>query len=306
MKNFGKVAVLMGGWSPEREISLDGGAAVLRALQDSGVNACGVDLRGPGRELLVGETFERAFIMLHGRGGEDGTLQGMLEMQGVPYTGSGVAVSALCMDKLFCKKVWLGDGLPTPSFVEIHAGEFDAKGLIARLGLPLGLKPIADGSSLGIRKVSEEAVLADALAAPKATRRLMFAEQWISGEEYTVGFIGDTLLPPIRIRTERAFYDFTAKYEDDNTRFDCPGGLSEGEISGLHDLCARARFAVHADEWGRIDLMRDRQGGWWLIEINTVPGMTAHSLVPMAAKAAGKSFSELALDILATSFRSEN
>ncbi len=306
MKDFGKVAVLMGGWSPEREISLIGGAAVLRALQNSGVDASGLDLQKPARDLLADTTFERAFIMLHGRGGEDGTLQGMLEMQGLPYTGSGVAVSALCMDKLFCKKVWRGDSLPTPDFVEIRAGEADLKSLIARLGFPLALKPVSDGSSLGVRKVDDEAALTDALADVETTRRSMFAEQWIGGEEYTVGFIGDTLLPPVRIRTKRAFYDFTAKYEDDSTSFDCPGALSEGEIADLHELCARACHALHAEQWGRIDLMRDEQDGWWLIEINTVPGMTSHSLVPMAAKAAGKSFSELVLEILATSDRDKN
>jgi D-alanine-D-alanine ligase len=297
---FGRVAVLMGGRSAEREISLKSGAAVLTALRAQGVNAHGVDV---GRDVigeLDGAGFERAFIALHGRGGEDGVIQGVLETLGIPYTGSGVLGSALCMDKVMTKRVWLGAGVPTPRFV-LLGRDPDPEAVREHLGLPLMVKPALEGSSIGMTKVDSADGLQEAWRAAAPLGGAVMAETWIQGEEYTVAILGGEALPVIRLETPRSFYDFEAKYSATDTRYLIPCGLGREQERSLQDLALRAFSVTGASGWGRVDLMRDRQGQDWLIEVNTVPGMTDHSLVPMAAAAGGVDFNELVLRILESS-----
>jgi D-alanine-D-alanine ligase len=297
---YGKVAVLMGGWSAEREISLRSGAAVLAALRQSGVDAHGVDVgRGLLTDLAEGH-YERAFIALHGRGGEDGVVQGALELLGLPYTGSGVQGSALGMDKLCCKALWHGLGLPTAPW-SVLAQETDLGETLSRLGVPLAVKPAREGSSIGITKVMEAAELRSAWLGALRYDAAVLAERWISGEEYTVALLGEAALPAIRLQTPRSFYDFEAKYRADTTLYLCPCGLPADAEARLQELALRAFRALGCTGWGRIDLMLDAAGQPWLLEVNTVPGLTDHSLVPMAAKAAGIDFAELVLRILDTS-----
>jgi D-alanine-D-alanine ligase len=298
---FGRVAVLMGGWSAEREVSLKSGAAVLGALKASGIEAEGIDwTRNDVRRLTEGG-FDRVFIALHGRGGEDGTVQGVLETLGIPYTGSGVLGCALAMDKLRTKRLWLGAGFPTPPFVLLRGRE-DFAHAIDRLGLPLIVKPVNEGSSLGMSKVDHAEGLPRAFEIAREFDQEVFAERWIHGPEYTVSILGGRALPSIRVETPREFYDYTAKYFAHDTRYHCPSGLSPDEEAEIARLALASFEALGCTGWGRIDLLRDREGGPWLIEANTVPGMTDHSLVPMAARAAGIEFEELVWRILAGSF----
>ena len=297
-QDFGRVAVLFGGTSAEREISLKSGQAVLQALQQAGVNAQAFD----PAEQNIGDikAYDRAFIVLHGRGGEDGTMQGALELLGVPYTGSGVLASALGMDKTRTKQLWLGCGLPTPAYARLTANT-DFAQVIAELGLPLMVKPAHEGSSIGMRKVEKAEDLQPAYEFAAKYDSEIIAEKWVTGKEYTIVILGDKALPIIRLQPHQShgFYDFEAKYNANDTQYLCPCGLSDEDEQALQALAVRAFNMVGATGWGRIDAMRDEQGNFWLLEVNTVPGMTDHSLVPMAAKAAGLSFEQLVLTILA-------
>jgi len=298
-QRFGKVAVLMGGWSGEREVSLKGGQAVLAALQASGVDAHGVDAKRATliTDLLSGN-FNRVFNMLHGRGGEDGVVQGTLEILGLPYTGSGVMASALSMDKVRSKQVLECAGIPTPAYQILDAG-FDAEYVVANLGLPLMVKPALEGSSLGMSKVEQVEDLQVAYQLAAEFNSDVLAERWIGAAEYTVAVLAHTPLPVIGLQTPRVFYDYAAKYQTDDTHYLCPCGLPSEEEQRLQRLAMSAFGALGASGWGRVDIMCSEDGSPWVIELNTVPGMTDHSLVPMAAKAAGMSFAELVLAILA-------
>lgn len=296
---FGRVAVLMGGASAEREISLQSGAAVLTALQRRGVDAHGIDVGGDIVSRLLDGGFDRVFVALHGRGGEDGVMQGTLKTLGLPYTGSGVLGCALSMDKLRTKRLWAGAGLPTPDFA-VLSGEADFGPALERIGVPLVVKPVSEGSSLGMSLVESAAELP---AAWEAARRLdpqVFAERRIDGAEYTATVLGDEVLPLIRVETSHAFYDYDAKYQAADTRYVCPCGLPVRVESDLQTLARRAFDALDCRGWGRVDLLCDSEQRPWLIEVNTVPGMTDHSLVPMAAEAAGMGFDDLVWRILET------
>jgi D-alanine-D-alanine ligase len=299
-QTYGKVAVLMGGQSAEREISLRSGAAVLHALQSAGVDAHGVDTAEPGiHAQLLGGRYARAFLALHGRGGEDGVMQGMLESVGMPYTGSGVLGSALAMDKLRTKQVWESAGIPTPAFrVPSTAAEVEA--VRDTLHYPVIVKPAHEGSSIGISKVDAAAGLLAAWEAAAQFDDAVLIEQWITGGEYTAGILGDEVLPLIRLETPNVFYDYAAKYQADTTRYLVPCGLDTARESELQALSMAAFRAVGASGWGRVDFMLDAAGRPWFIEVNTVPGLTDHSLVPMAAQARGMDFTQLVLRILDT------
>ena len=301
----GRVAVLMGGWSGEREISLQSGTAVLEALQRQGVDAHGIDVDHAVASVLADGRFDHVFNVLHGRGGEDGVIQGLLEVLELPYTGSGVKASALAMDKVLSKQIWRAAGLPVPDFVELTR-ESDPAAVVEALGLPLIVKPVAEGSSLGMTLVRDVAELPDAWRKAVATGGAVFAEQWIDGEEYTVGVLGARALPAIRLETPHAFYDFAAKYQAEDTRYLCPCGLVADDEARLAETALAAFRILGARDWGRVDFMRSRDGRFWLIELNTIPGMTTHSLVPKAAAAAGMGFDELVSDILLTSIRRVN
>jgi len=300
-KAFGKVAVLMGGRSAEREVSLKSGAAVLTALQSKGIDAHGLDVSDNVLMDLQAAQFDRVFIILHGRGGEDGVMQGALETIGMPYTGSGVLGSALGMDKLRCKQMWQGIGMPTPTYAEANEAS-DFAGLIEVLGLPLIVKPASEGSSIGMNKVVDPSQLAHAVREAAASDQRVLVEQWIDGTEYTVAVLNGEALPAIRLQTPNAFYDFAAKYQATDTSYHCPCGLTEDKELQLQQLAVQAFKSVGAHGWGRVDFMADEASNFYLLEVNTVPGMTGHSLVPMAAKAAGLSFDELVWRVLETSF----
>jgi len=294
---FGKVAVLMGGWSAEREVSLKSGKAVLDALLSRGVDAHGIDVDRHIIQTLQAGGYDRVFNILHGRGGEDGVIQGALETLGLPYTGSGVMASALSMDKLRTKQLWLGAGLPTPSF-EILAEGFDPAAVVARLGLPIMVKPATEGSSIGMSKVVSEAQLQAAWETASQYDTTVLAEAWSTGGEYTAAIRGRQSLPLIRLEPAVDFYDFDAKYVSDQTQYHCPCGLDAAKEAELQQLALRAFDALGSRGWGRVDLMLDGEGRPWLLENNTLPGMTDHSLVPMAAKVAGMSFDDLVWRIL--------
>jgi len=303
VSRYGKVAVLMGGDSAEREVSLKSGAAVLAALLRGGVDAHGIDAGDDVLDRLKSGGYDRAFIILHGRGGEDGVIQGALERIGLPYTGSGVLGSALGMDKHRTKALWRGLGLPTPASVLMtDAASLDAADA---LGYPLMIKPSREGSSIGMSKVENRSQLQQAWETASRYDAWVLAERWIVGREYTASTLQGRALPLIRLETPNTFYDYDAKYFADTTRYHCPCGLPEAEEAALRDLCLRAFEAVGASGWGRVDLMVDEEGRPWLIEVNTVPGMTDHSLVPMSARVAGIDFDELVLRILATSLERE-
>ena len=296
-KVFGKVAVLLGGTSAERDVSLKSGAAVMQALRSLSIDAHAVDVDKNVMQTLVGAKFDRAFIALHGRGGEDGTIQGALEILGLPYTGSGVLASALVMDKLRIKHIWLSMNLPTPDYFVLSA-DTDPNSAAQQYGLPLMVKPAHEGSSIGMTKVTDAAQLKTAWQNAAKYDSEVFAEKWITGKEYTAAIVGESPLPLIRLETPHDFYDYEAKYIANSTRYNCPCGLDPERESDLQGLALRAFKAVGASGWGRVDLLCDNQGKAWLIEVNTVPGLTDHSLVPMAAKVAGKSFEQLVLEIL--------
>ncbi|UJS26177.1 D-alanine--D-alanine ligase [Thiothrix winogradskyi] len=296
---FGKVAVLYGGWAAERPVSLKSGAAVLAGLQASGVDAHGIDVDRNIIKTLQDGGFDRVFNILHGAGGEDGVLQGALEILGLPYTGCGVMASAISMDKLMTKRVWAGAGLPTPAYrVLTAATDFDA--VIAELGLPLMVKPATEGSSIGMSKVKAAADLAGAYHKAAECSAVVIAEQWITGAEYTAGIVAGESLPLIRLEVPGEFYDYEAKYISNDTRYFCPCGLDAAEEQAMQVLAQQAFAAVGGRGWGRVDLIRDAQGKAWLIEVNTNPGMTDHSLVPMGARAIGMDFNALVVRILET------
>ena len=296
---FGKVAVLLGGQAAEREVSLKSGGAVLAALLARGVDAHPLDPDETVLEQLRAGGFDRAFIILHGRGGEDGVIQGALETIGMPYTGSGVLGSALGMDKYRTKLAWVGRGLPTADSV-LLTRESDLQAA-ATIGFPLMVKPAHEGSSIGMARVEDPRALEIAWRVAKEYDSLVLAERWIQGPEYTCAVLGREVLPPIRLETPHAFYDYDAKYRADSTRYICPCGLPEAEEVRIKQLALDAFDAVGASGWGRVDLMIDGSGQPFLLEINTVPGMTDHSLVPMAARVAGIDFESLVLRILETS-----
>lgn len=300
---FGAVAVVMGGTSAEREVSLNSGANVLEALRARGVDAHGVDGVPALLEGLRAGRYARVFNILHGRGGEDGTLQGALESLGVPYTGSGVLGSALSMDKVRTKQVWLALGLPTPRYASYRPGD-DVREAIADLGLPVVVKPSHEGSSVGITRVRSPADLSAAIALAARYDGELVIEQLIEGGEYTVGILDGEALPSIRIVPPGEYYDYHAKYVSDDTQYLCPGLEGEAEAQ-MRGLALRAFEATGASGWGRVDVMRDRQGDNWLLEVNTTPGMTSHSLVPKAARAVGIDFPGLCWRILETSLRGE-
>ena len=296
--DFGKVAVLMGGWSAEREVSLKSGTAVLNALLEKKVDAHKIDVqRQSVFDDLKNGSFDRVFIVLHGPGGEDGVIQSLLEILQLPYTGSGVLASALAMDKLRSKELLQGAGLPTPAYMRLDITS-DMNYVGATLGFPIMVKPTLEGSSIGMSKVTEESNLEKAWRVASKFGDSVLAEQWVHGNEYTVAILGRTALPAIRLETKRDFYDYAAKYDDDDTQYHCPCGLNEEEESQLQRLALSAFDAVGAKGWGRVDIMSDEEGKPLVIEINTVPGMTSHSLVPMAAKAKGLSFNDLVFNIL--------
>ena len=295
---FGKVAVLLGGRSAEREISLMSGNAVLKALRAKGVDAHPFDPAERDLFDLRREGFARCFIALHGRGGEDGTVQGALEVLGLPYTGSGVLGSAVAMDKWRTKMIWLGNGLPTPRY-RILAANDDWNAIAQELALPLIVKPANEGSTLGLTKVTSATQLPAAyqLAAAKY-RDLALAEQFIDGPEYTAGIVADAPLPLIRIEAPQGNYDYQNKYFTDDTKYHCPSGLPSEKEVALQALALQAFRVVGCSGWGRVDLMLNRQGRAFLLEVNTVPGMTDHSLVPKAARAVGMPYEDLCLRIL--------
>ena len=298
--DFGKVAVLMGGRSGEREISLRSGNAVLAALINAGVDAHGIDVDEHIFNRLQDEKFKHAFIALHGRGGEDGCIQGGLEMIGLPYTGSGVMASSICMDKIMTKKIWLAMGISTPRFSEIHDST-KFKDVANHLGLPFIVKPSCEGSSLGIAKITSEAEFVVACLKAHAFSGELMAEEWVEGSEYTVSVLDDEALPVIQLQTPHDFYDFEAKYKSNDTQYLLPCGLEEMAEVQLQVQALQAFRATNATSWGRVDVMLDDQGKSWFLEVNTVPGMTDHSLVPMAAKHIGIDFQQLVLRILAAS-----
>jgi len=295
--NFGKVAVLLGGKSAEREVSLKSGGMVLNALRSRGVDALAFDPAERGLDALIGERFERAFIALHGRFGEDGTVQGVLEWLGIPYTGSGVLASALAMDKLRTKLLWHAEGLPTPPYA-VLTKDSDLRAVARKLGVPLMVKPASEGSSIGMSKVRSAARLDEAYALAVNYDRVVIAEKFIDGTELTAGILGDQVLPLIKIETPRDFYDYEAKYIANDTRYIVPCGVSAARERDMQALCLKAFRALGCRGWGRVDLMLNRQGRAFLLEVNTVPGMTDHSLVPKAARAVGMSYEDLCLRIL--------
>lgn len=300
--NFGKVAVLMGGNSGEREISLKSGGAVLAALQGQGVDAHAFDTREKPLHDL--ESFNRVFINLHGRFGEDGCIQGALEMLQIPYTGSGVMASAIGMDKWRSKLLWRAIDVVTPDF-ELVTAECDFAAIEAKLGLPLFVKPANEGSSIGITKVKESGGLKAAYELAAKADPLVIAEAFVGGGEYTVGIIGDAesglrALPIIRIVPKNEFYDFEAKYLRDDTEYLCPCGLTAEKEAQIQQEALQAFRAIGCKGWGRVDFLMDDAGKHYFLEVNTSPGMTDHSLVPMAAKAAGISFEQLVIQILET------
>ena len=297
MSGFGKVAVLTGGRSAEREISLMSGKNVLEALRAAG---CDVHAFDPAeREIfdLQREGYARVFIALHGRYGEDGTVQGALELMGIPYTGSGVLGSALAMDKVRTKMVWAAAGIPTPRFEVIDA-QSDWSGVAARLGLPLIVKPVREGSTIGLTKVARAADLPQACALAARHDALVMAEEFVAGDELTGGFLGEQALPLIRIEAPQGNYDYQNKYFSDETRYHCPCGLPEAEEQRIRDLVMQSARTLDCAGWGRADLIRRADGSVQFLEMNTSPGMTGHSLVPMAAKQAGLSFAALVTRIL--------
>lgn len=303
---FGRVAVLLGGSSAEREISLKSGAAVLQALQDSGIDAHAQDAGDRNFvERLQKDGFDRVFNALHGRGGEDGVVQGLLECIGLPYTGSGVLGSALAMDKLRSKRLWKGVGLPTPSFVQLN-GEDELRDAVDQVGFPMILKPAHEGSSIGMTRVGSETELKQAWRTASEYDQEVLAERWIEGPEFTTAIVAGHALPMIRLQTPHEFYDYEAKYQTDTTQYHCPCGLPQEQEQQLQQLCIKAFDAVGAQGWGRVDFLLDAAHRPWLIEVNTVPGMTDHSLVPMAASQFGWNFAELVWRILETSLEQED
>ena len=295
--SFGKVAVLLGGKSAERPVSLKSGGMVLTALRSRGIDAHPFDPSTQGLDALLAQKFDRVFIALHGRFGEDGTVQGILEWLGIPYTGSGVLASALAMDKLRAKQLWQARGLPTPPY-ELLSASTDLAAVARRLGVPIMVKPANEGSSIGMSKVRAAAGLDEAYALAVNYDRVVIAERFVDGVELTGAILGEEALPLIRLETPRDFYDYDAKYVANDTRYILPCGLDEATERTLRQLCLDAFHALGCRGWGRVDLMLDRAANPYLLEVNTAPGMTDHSLVPMAARAVGLSYEDLCVRIL--------
>ncbi|WP_063657332.1 D-alanine--D-alanine ligase [Candidatus Arsenophonus triatominarum] len=299
-----KVAVLLGGNSAEREVSLQSGEAVVNGLRDAGIDAYPVDIKDFSVIKLKEAGYNRVFIALHGRGGEDGTVQGVLEFLGLPYTGSGVLASSLSMDKLRTKQLWAGIGLPIAPYIALEKQQLEMMSdemlfeSVYHLGLPLIVKPSLEGSSVGMSKVTTLPELRIALEFAFRYDKDVLIEKWLNGPEYTVAIVGEQVLPSIRIQPVGVFYDYDAKYLSNETQYFCPSGLKTKEEQQLNELALAAYKAVGCTGWGRVDVMRDNNGIFYLLEINTSPGMTGHSLVPMAAKQAGMSFSQLVKKIL--------
>jgi D-alanine-D-alanine ligase len=296
-KDFGKVAVLMGGWAAEREVSLVSGKAVLEGLLRRGVDAHGIDVGRNVISLLSSGGYDRVFNIVHGRGGEDGEIQGALEILGLPYTGSGVLGSAVAMDKYRTKLILESLGLPTPGFALV--GNDGAVENAAELGFPLMVKPALEGSSIGMARADDMAQLRAACEAAAAYDSHVMVEQWVDGAEYTAAVLGREPLPLIRLETTHQFYDYDAKYKADDTKYLVPCGLDAVAERELQALALQTFDAVGASGWGRVDILVDGEDRPWIIEVNTVPGMTSHSLVPMAAQAVGIGFDELVWRILA-------
>ncbi len=304
---FGRVAVLMGGTSAEREVSLDSGRNVLDALRARGVDAHAVDGIPALFDALVGKRFDRVFNILHGNkgGGEDGTLQGLLDAMGVPYTGSGVLGSALSMDKIRTKQVWLSLGLSTPGYARLPKGA-DVHAAAHALGLPVIVKPSSEGSSVGVSRVFDDAGLEAAVELARRYPGELLMERMIVGGEYTVGILGDVALPTIRIVPAGEYYDYHAKYVAEDTQYVCPGLDDAAAEAAMRALALAAFRAAGCSGWGRVDVMRDRDGNDHLLEVNTAPGMTSHSLVPKAAREVGLSFEDLCWRVLETSLPAED
>ncbi len=300
----GRVAVLLGGTSAEREVSLKSGNAVCAGLIEAGVDAFPLDISDNVLEQLLALQADRVFNVLHGRGGEDGTIQAVLEMIGMPYTGSDVCASALAMDKLATKRILGGSGIPTPPYYELGS-EADCEALLADFGLPVFVKPALEGSSIGMTPVHRAEDLIPAWKKASAYGRV-FAEKFITGEEYTASFLADSVLPLIKLETPREFYDYEAKYLADDTIYTCPSGLPPDQVELINDLVLRTVHVTGVRHWGRVDLMMDKSGQPWVIEVNTVPGMTAHSLVPMAAREAGIQMPQLVLKILELTLKGDD
>jgi D-alanine-D-alanine ligase len=296
-QDFGRVAVLMGGWAAEREVSLVSGQAVLDGLLRRGVNAHGIDVGRDVLTILAAGAYDRVFNVLHGRGGEDGVIQGALEILGLPYTGSGVMGSSIGMDKYRTKLLFQSLGLPTPGFTLIRS-EDDLAAAI-ELGFPLMVKPALEGSSIGMSRADDPEQLRIAWRKAAGYDSHVMAECWVSGAEYTAAVLGDQVLPLIKLETPHEFYDYEAKYVSDDTRYLIPCGLDRDTETRLQTMSLRAFDAIGASGWGRVDILMDEQQRPWFIEVNTVPGMTSHSLVPMAANAVGIDFDELVWRILA-------
>jgi D-alanine-D-alanine ligase len=296
-----KVAVLFGGTSAEREVSLNSGQAVLEGLLQAGVNAHPLDPKEYPVTKLKEDGFTKVFIALHGRGGEDGTLQGVLEFLGLPYTGSGVMASAVSMDKFRTKLIWQALGLPVSPYIALMRDkkqQVDIASIVAQLGLPLIVKPSCEGSSVGMSKVNNESELIPAINAAFEHDDIILVEKWLSGPEYTVPVLGDEVLPSIRIQPAKVFYDYEAKYLSDDTQYFCPSGLSEEQERQMANLVWSAYQSLGCSGWGRIDVMMDGDNQMYLLEANTSPGMTNHSLVPMSARQYGLTFSQLVVKIL--------
>ncbi|HTG96090.1 MAG TPA: D-alanine--D-alanine ligase [Burkholderiales bacterium] len=294
---FGKVAVLLGGKSAEREVSLKSGGMVLAALRKKGVDAHPFDPKEKDLLELVKERFQRVFIALHGGFGEDGTVQGVLEWLGIPYTGSGVLASALAMDKVRTKRLWAAEGLPTAAYA-VLGRDTNLKAVAKKLGVPLFVKPASEGSSVGMTKVKKAGDLEEAYALAVNYDPVVIAEKFIDGAELTAAILGERVLPIIRIETPREFYDYEAKYIANDTRYLIPCGVAEKKEKELQAICLKAFRSLGCRGWGRVDLMLDKRGRPYLLEVNTSPGMTDHSLVPMAARAVGISYEDLCVQVL--------
>lgn len=301
-KDFGRVAVFCGGNSAERAVSLDSGKAVADALCSAGVDAFLVDTQSGMDDVMTRYAFDRVFLALHGRGGEDGTIQGYLTCLGIPFTGSDVLASALAMDKYKTKLIWQSMGLPTPeSFILNGVLNNEQINRAERMGYPLCVKPVSEGSSIGVFKVQNLDDLKIACESADQHQAAVLIEKWIEGKEFTIGVLGNRKLPVIGLSTNHVFYDYDAKYIANDTGYSLPSGLSEEAELLMQTLTMQAYDAVGCSGWGRVDVMQDASGKVWLLEVNTTPGMTSHSLVPMAAKHIGISFPELVVDILRSS-----
>lgn len=300
---YGRVGVVYGGLSAEREVSLQSGRAVYAALVRAGIDAVALDVGAQPLRTILDAGVDRVVLVLHGPMGEDGTIQGALEVMGIPYTGSGVLASALAMDKWRCKSLWFGMGLPTAEFVMLHS-DSDWGAVMEQLGGIVMVKPACEGSSIGMRRAETAQELHDAWR-QAALYGAVMAERWIGGAEYTVAILGDAALPPIKLETDRGFYDYDAKYVTNDTRYLIPCGLHGGEVNELQQLALAAFNSLGCRGWGRVDLMRETDGRFQLLEVNTIPGMTDHSLVPKAAAAEGLSMEDLVVKILDTSCERE-